>query len=164
MRTSRIWIATGCCVFSLAVIGWAQTRKAGLYEVTTTMTWQQSPFPGGIAPGGAGGPHTSQICVSQEQIDKYNGVPPQTHGDCQVTNMVKKADGYTADISCTGRMASQGTVDATYDGEGHGKTKIHMTGSLQMGPNSKPLEYTIASDSTYKGADCGSVKPFTPMK
>jgi hypothetical protein len=33
---------------------------------------------------------------------------------------------------------------------------------MQMGPNSTPVEYTIESVSTYKGADCGSVKPM-PM-
>jgi len=76
-----------------------------------------------------------------------------------VTNMVKKADGYTADVSCTGQMSAKGTVEASYTGDGHGKTKMHMVGSMQMGPNSKPVEYTMVSESSYKGADCGSVKP-----
>jgi hypothetical protein len=31
-----------------------------------------------------------------------------------------------------------------------------------MGANSSPVEYTVESTSTYKGADCGSVKPL-PM-
>lgn len=157
MGKIRIVLPLGCCLVSLAVYAWAQGRKAGLYEVTTTMTWQQSPFPNGMGPGSA--PRTNQVCVTQEQIDKYNGVPPQTRGECQVTNMVKRADGYKADVSCAGQMKSAGTVEATYDGEGHGKTKMHMTGSVQMGPNSKTVEYTMVSDSTYKGADCGSVKP-----
>jgi hypothetical protein len=106
-----------------------------------------------------GGPRTTQVCVTQEQIDKYNGVPPQTRGDCQVSNMVKKADGFSADISCSGQMKTQGTVEATYSADGHGKTKVHLTGSLQMGPNSKPIEMTSVSDTLYKGSDCGSVKP-----
>jgi hypothetical protein len=33
---------------------------------------------------------------------------------------------------------------------------------MQMGPNAVPVEYTITATSTYKGADCGSVKPL-PM-
>lgn len=159
MRRSRVWIAISCCVVALAVVAWAQGRKAGLYDVTTNMTWQQSPFPAGMGPGMGGGPHTSQVCVTQEQIDKYNGVPPQTRGECQVTNVVKRENGYSADVACTGHMTSQGTVEASYDGEGHGKSKIHMTGSMQMGATAKNLEYTIESESTYKGADCGSVKP-----
>jgi hypothetical protein len=159
MRPTRVWIAFCCCVLALAAFAWAQSRRPGLYEVTTEMTWQQSPLPAGMNGGPMHGPHTSQVCVSQEQIDKYNGVPPQTRGDCQVTNMAKRPDGYTADISCTGQMTAKGTVDAAYTEDGHGKTKIHMIGTMQMGPNSKPVEYTLTSDSTYKGADCGSVKP-----
>jgi hypothetical protein len=162
MRKIQVAIPLGCCLAVLAVYAWAQGRKAGLYEVTSAMTWQQSPFPSGMGPGT--GAHTSQVCVTQEQIDKYNGVPPQTRGECQVTNMVTKPDGYKAEISCGGPMKSSGTVEATYDGEGHGKTKMHMTGSMQMGPNSKPVEYTMISDSTYKGADCGSVKPIPSAK
>ncbi len=157
MCASRSWIVLACCTLALAVIAWAQGRRAGLYEVTSEMTWQQSPFPAGM--GSAHGPRTSQVCVSQEQIDKYNGVPPQMRGDCQVINMVKKADGYTADISCTGQMTAKGTVEASYTEDGHGKTKMHMAGTMSMGPNSAPVEYTMVSDSTYKGADCGSVKP-----
>ncbi len=157
MRLKLVWIAVTCCVLASAIVAWAQSRKAGLYEVTTTMTWQQSPFPAGSGPSSA--PRTSQVCVSQAQIDKYDGIPPQTRGDCQVTNMVKKADGYSASISCTGQMKTDGTVDATYDGAGRGKTRVHLTGAFQMGPSSKPVEMTILSDSTYKGADCGGVKP-----
>ena len=105
------------------------------------------------------GPRTTQVCVTQAQIDKYGAVPPQTRGDCQMTNLVKKADGFAADISCTGQMQSKGTVEATYDGQGHGKTKMHMVGTMSRGPQSAPVEYTMLSDSTYKGEDCGSVKP-----
>jgi hypothetical protein len=70
MRATRVWIPVSCCVLALAVYAWAQGRKAGLYEVTTDMTWQQSPFPAGMGPG-AHGPRTSQVCVTQAQIDKY---------------------------------------------------------------------------------------------
>ena len=97
--------------------------------------------------------------MTQEQLDKYNGVPPQTRSECQVSNVVKKADGFTADVACSGRMATKGTVDSTYTADGHGKTKVHLLGAMQMGPTSKPIEMTIESESTYKGPDCGSVKP-----
>ena len=74
---------------------WAQsTRKAGLWEVTSTMTWQQSPMPAGmpVNPNSpfAGGAHTTQVCVTQAQIDRYGALPPQTRGDCQVTNIQKE--------------------------------------------------------------------------
>jgi hypothetical protein len=33
---------------------------------------------------------------------------------------------------------------------------------MQMGQNSRPIEWTSESTSVYKGPDCGSVKPL-PM-
>jgi hypothetical protein len=32
---------------------------------------------------------------------------------------------------------------------------------MQMGQRSTPIEWTMDNTSTYKGADCGSVKPMT---
>jgi hypothetical protein len=158
MHVRRNWIILSCMLMAVAVLAWAQGRKPGLYEVTSDMTWQQSPFPAGMGPGGRG-PRTMQVCVTQAQIDKYGGPAPQTRGDCQVSNKVMKADGYTAEFSCTGQMSAKGTVEASFTPDGHGKTKIHMVGTMQMGQNSAPVEYTMTSDSTYKGEDCGSVKP-----
>jgi hypothetical protein len=152
-----VWIAVACGVLAVTVLAWAQGGRAGLWEVTTTMTWQQSPFPNGMGPGAA--PRTTQVCLSQQQADKFGGVPPQSRGDCQVTNINKRIDGYTAEVTCTGQMTTNGTVEATYTADGHGKTRMHLTGTMQMGPNPRPVEMTILNEATYKGADCGSVKP-----
>lgn len=153
------------CLFALAVFLWAQNRKAGLWEVTSTQTWQQSPFPPGMNPPG-GGTHTAKVCVTQQQIDQYGGVPPQTRGNCQVTNIVKKDDGMTADLECTGTMSGKGTIEETTSSDGeHAKGKVHFVGSMQLGPNSKPVEWTNESSSVFKGPDCGDVKPIaTPDK
>ena len=70
-----------------------------------------------------------------------------------------KATGMTADWVCTGRMAGKGTVESSWADPDHAKGKVHFVGSMQMGPNSKPIEYTIETSSVYKGPDCGSVKP-----
>lgn len=157
MRLHRSLFAVSVCIVLLGVFAWAQGRKAGLYEITSTMTWQQSPFPGGMAPGG--GPHTTQICVTQEQIDKYGDVPPQTHGNCQVSDVKKNANSMHATITCTAPMAGTGTVESSWTGADSSHSTVHFTGSMQMGPDSKTIEWTVDSHSTYKGADCGSVKP-----
>jgi hypothetical protein len=162
MHVSRLKACLGIVftvgVLALAVVAWAQGRRPGLYDVTTNMTFQKSPFPAGVGPG-ARGPQTSQACVTQEQIDKYGGTPPQKREGCEISNMVKKANGFSADMTCSGRMASKGTVESVFSEDGHGKTTIHMVGTMQMGPNPSPVEYTVVSESTFKGADCGSVKP-----
>jgi hypothetical protein len=158
MRKARFWITIGCCIFTFAAFASAQTQKAGLWDVTTNMTWQQSPFPGGMsAPGG--GAHTTQVCVTQEQINKFGGPPPQVKNGCQVTNLQKTLNGMTADLTCTGPMSGKGTVQGTTTADGQAKAKVHMAGTLQMGPNAVPFEWTVESTSTYKGPSCGNVKP-----
>ena len=165
MRKTRVWITLSCCLFALAIFAWAQAnRKPGLWEMTSTMTWQQSPMPPGMAmPAGAnnpfgGGPRTSQVCVTQAMIDKYGAPTPQGR-DCQVTNIVLKANGMTADLMCSGRMSGKGTLESSWTDPDHTKGKVHFTGSMQMGPNTQSIEYTIQSFSIYKGPDCGSVQP-----
>jgi hypothetical protein len=70
-----------------------------------------------------------------------------------------KPGGMTADWICTGMMTGKGSVESSWSDSDHATSKVHFTGSMQMGPNATPVEYTIAANSVYKGADCGSVKP-----
>ena len=164
MRTTRLWIILSCCLFSLALS--AQLRKPGLWEMTTLMTWQQSPMPPGM-PAGAnnpfgGGPRTTQVCLTQAQIDKY-GAPVSESRDSQVTNIVKTSTSMKAEMVCTGKMNGKGTLESTFGDGIHAKGKVHFVGTLQAGPQgSRPVEWTSESTSTYKGPDCGNVKPL-PM-
>lgn len=166
MRRTPVLIALLCFVV-LATIARAQsTRKAGLWEMTNTMTWQKSPMPPGMTmPAGAnspfgGGSHTTQVCLTQAMIDKYGTPPPQSRNNqCQMSNIVKKANSMSADWVCSGMMAGKGTVEAAWTDADHSTSKVHFMGSMQMGPNAAPVEYTIESTSVFKGADCGSVKP-----
>ena len=56
-------------------------------------------------------------------------------------------------------MAGKGSVESSWTDSDHATTKVHFPGSMQMGPNATPIEYTIQATSVYKGPDCGSVKP-----
>jgi len=167
MRKTRVSIILGCCLLAVAMLAWAQAnRKPGLWEMTTTMIWQQSPMPPGMTmPPGAnspfgGGPHTTEVCLTQAMIDKYGAPMPQSrNGECQISNVVLKPTSMTADWVCTGRMAGKGTLESSWTDPNHAVGKVHFTGIMQMGQNSRPVEYTIESSSIYKGSDCGSVKP-----
>ena len=151
------------CLFFISLSAAAQAnRKPGLWEMTSTMTWQQSPMPGGMTMPG-GGAHTMQACITQAMIDKYGAPVPQSQNNqCKVANVQMKPNGMTADWICTGPMAGKGTVEGSWTDPDHSTSKVHFTGSMQMGTNAMPVEYTIAVTSVYKGADCGSVKP-VPM-
>ena len=165
MRKTRVWITLSCCLFALAIFAWAQAnRKPGLWEMTTNMTWQQSPIPPGVTlPPGAlaamgGAPHTMQVCLTQAMIDKY-GAPVSQNHDCQITNVVMKPTGMTAEMVCTGKTNGHGTMESSWPGGNAAKGKVHFIGTMGAGPNSMPVEWTVASTSVYKGPDCGSVKP-----
>jgi len=165
MRTNRLWITLGCCFFAMPVFVLAQGRKAGLWELTSTQTFQQAP-PGMGAAAQGGGPRTTLVCLTQEQIDKYGAIVPQARGRaCEVINVVKTGDGMTADMVCTGPMSGKGHMESHLTDADHAKGKVHFLGAIQAGPNAIPIEWTAESSSVFKGSDCGNVKPlFVPEK
>lgn len=158
MRIRRIALLVGVLGFVFSTLAWAQNRKAGLWEVTSTMTWLQSPFPSGMSHIGSG-PHTEDVCVTQEQIDKYGTVPPQTRSSCQMTDIVKKEHGMSAKMVCTGPMGGKGSLEANWTDDSHSTAKLHFLGAMKMSGDSRPIEWTVNTSSVYKGPDCGSVKP-----
>jgi hypothetical protein len=162
MRIHRNILICGISTFALVFITLAQQPKPrpGLYEVTNKMSWQKSPFPDDMkAPAGSGGPHTAETCITQAQIDKYNGPKPEAHGgSCEITNIQKRAGGLTADMSCGPPMAGKGTFETRWISSGHSKSKIHFTGSMHVGENLKTIEWTVDSDSVFKASNCGNVK------
>ena len=160
MRPVLKLVLIGLSGLSLAPVVGAQAPKSGLYEVTNRMTWQHSPFPDGMQePSGSGGPHIAKTCLTQEQIDKYNGPKPEANGGCQVTNIRKHENRMTAEMSCSGSMKGNGTVETVWTDSGHSKSKVHFTGQMQIGTQSKAIEWTVDSEARYTGPDCGSVKP-----
>ena len=164
MRTSRVGIVL-CSLFLVATLfAGAQGRKPGLWEVTSTMTWQQSPFPAGMTPPAgspfAGGPTTRQVCLTQAIIDKYGAPPPQSRaGECSFASVVKSEHGMTATMVCSGRMTGNGTVESTWTDAEHATGKVHFNGSAQGRNGTIPIEWTMESTSVFKSADCGSVQP-----
>ncbi len=163
MRQSIFTIAV-LALFSAAAV--AQAHKAGLYDITSTMEFKQAPFmqmPGASSPLSA--PHSEQVCVSQAMIDKYNGVVQRPGGpggrqqDCKMSNLNKTATGMTGQLVCTGHTNGKADIQMTW-GDGNSYTgTMHFIGQMQMGAESRPFEYVVHISSTYKGADCGSVKP-----
>ncbi len=167
MNKTRVWMIVGCCSIGLAMLAWGQgVRKPGLWDMTSTMTWQKTPMPPGVTmPPGAGNPfapttHTTQVCLTQEMIDKYGAPVVTPQQGCTISNVALKSDSMTAEMTCTGRMNAHATIESSWAGDtAHGT--MHFTGTSQMGANAIPIEFTIESTSSYKGADCGSVKPLS---
>jgi len=109
-----------------------------------------------------GGKQTNQVCVTQEQIDRYGTVPPQTRRGCRIENVRKRANGMSADMVCSGEMQGKGNLEASWSAGGKTEGKLHFIGGMGSGPDdATPVEWTIEYVSVYKGPDCGSVKPVT---
>jgi hypothetical protein len=173
MRTRGFWrVIAFSLLAGAAGIAFAQgAQKPGLYEMTSQMSWQKSPMPAGmnLPPGVpnpfAPRPTTVQICLTQAQIDKYGTAVPQAQGrgqqSCTMTDIHKTASTMTGTMVCTGQMQGQASVEGSWSGN-TSRTKVHFTGTMQAGPGGgMPVEWTMDSTSTYKGTDCGSVKPMT---
>ena len=165
MRKTPVWITLSCCLLALAIVALAQAvRKPGLWEMTSSMTYQQSPFPPGMpasALAAMSAPHTVQVCLTQAMIDKY-GAPLSQNRDCQITNIQMRSSSMTADMVCSGRTNGKGTVESSWADGNVAKGKVHFVGTMGAGSNPMPVEWTAVSTSVYKGPDCGSVKPL-PM-
>lgn len=167
-------VQTGTLLFSCCLLAATASQaqkppmKPGLYETTSNMTWQKSPFPPGMqvppqaAAAFGGGPHTAQSCLTQEWIDKFGSPIPQSHGDCQMTGTSMTLTGMTSTMVCTGQMSGKGDLSVEWSPLlGTAKGKMHFAGTLSMRGNATPVEWTNEFTSTYKGPDCGSVKPVT---
>jgi hypothetical protein len=126
------------------------------------MEFAQSPMPQGMPGKMPGHTNTVQVCVTQEQLDKYNAIVPGQQGpqhNCQVTNVVKTANGMTADMVCTGNMSGKGSMQSSWSDTEHASGSVHFIGTMQMGQNSRPVEWTSKTNSIFKSSDCGNVKP-----
>jgi len=167
MNKTLNWLLAGCCCLAIALFANAQSKqKPGLWEVTATMSMAGMPqMPPAMPPGAPAmaspfAPRTSQVCVTQAMIDKYGGPNPQPpRGDCKLTDVVRKADGMSAKITCSGQMNATGTVESSWTDPNLVHTTLHMVGDMQMGQMNHPIDMTMKADSTYKGSDCGNIKP-----
>jgi hypothetical protein len=113
----------------------------------------------------AGGTNTMQICLTQSQIEEYGAIVPQTrNGTCEVVNVVKKTNGTTAEMICSGKMSGKGSLESSWEDDQHAKGKVHFRGSVQAGPDTRPIEWTSESTSTFKGSGCGKVKPLAMLE
>jgi hypothetical protein len=132
-------------------------RKPGLWQLTTTTTWQQSPFPASMQPSGE--PQTTNVCLTQEIIDKYGAPMPSARSGCAVSNVVVHSHDMTADWVCSGHMSGKGSLESAWTDDGHAKGKLHFVGSVQGSSGVKPIEFITNSTSVFKSSDCGDVKP-----
>jgi len=163
MRKGDLGIGLAWFLFAAAVTVFAQEKdaphhhaKAGLWEVTTTMTWQKSPVRPGM-PGGppAAGSHTTAVCLTQAMVDA-GALFPQSRGECHIQNKVVKPGTLTANYLCTGKMRGMGNLESTFPDLEHVSGSIHFMGTLDVDRKAQPIEWTTTSSAVFKAAQCGN--------
>ena len=163
MRKAGFGIALAWFLFSAAVIIFAQDKeashhygKAGLWEITTTMTWQKSP----VRPGSPGGPpaagsHTTSVCLTQAMVDA-GALFPQSRGECRIQNKVIKPGSLTANYVCTGKMKGMGNIESSIPDLEHVNGTIHFVGTMNVDAHTQPIEWTATSSAVFKSAQCSN--------
>ena len=166
MHKFRICITLACCMFSTLLFASAQNGKAGLWDVSSKITYQHpgrvgmfSDTQSATQPSDPAPP--LPVCYSQQVIDKFGIILPPSLRDCALSNVVRKPNSMSADLVCTGRMGGKGSIEASWSDDEHVQGKIHFVATANQGPNHSMMSLAWTEDSTgvFKSADCGDVRP-----
>lgn len=103
--------------------------------------------------------HTTQVCLTQEMIEKYGALLPQSRGECTLANKVIKSGTITGDYLCTGLMSGKGDLVSTWTDVEHSRSSVHFVGTLRVGGDAQPIEWTTESTAVFKSNDCGGLLP-----
>jgi hypothetical protein len=167
MLKKDVYISLTCCFFALGIGAQAQTRKAGLWDVTA-ITRMQKPGNqvGMFSQTDGGGASLSNInpvatCYTQDVIDNYGILLPPSLRDCQLSNTVKKPLSLTADLTCSGRTNGTGSVETLWTDADHAKSVIHFVVKQKQGPNTLSMAWTQEATAVFKSSDCAGVRPRT---
>jgi hypothetical protein len=161
------------------------TIKQGLWQTQMTMSMQVTLPPDVEAKIAAvpaaqqaqmrsmmGGPmakpttSTVKSCVASTMTptDLLNQAQQKGGMTCKFTNQQVTASAISFDMNCTTTQGTAtGRVQYTMADSEHGTGTTHMT--VAMSANGRSMNATMDGTSTYTylGADCGSVKPDSPM-
>lgn len=140
--------------------GAAATRRPGLWKVTTSTTWQKSPQILG-APNETmkDQTHETQVCLTQEMIDKYGALLPHSRGRCTLANKSVDPGIIRADYMCSGMMSGKGDLISIWSDVEHSQSSLHFVGTLRVGAKEEPIEWTTKSNAVFESASCGSIPP-----
>jgi hypothetical protein len=171
----RTTILLVCSLTALPLAANAGTaRKPGLWEVTTTMNFdeggpqippeqlQQMKAMGIKIPGLGGDPVVVKQCLTKEQAEKEES--PQATSDrngCHTSEMKKSGGKFSGKMVCDGDMKGEGEINGTYASNGESYDGTWKFAGTQTGHGQPhPVKMSSTFSGKFVSADCGSVKPF----
>ena len=118
--------------------------------------------------GGMGKPTVSTVksCVAKPTTasDLLNQAQQKSGMKCAYTNQQVTATAVSFDISCTSAQGNaSGHAQFTMTDSEHGSGTTHMTVASNANGRSMSMTMDGKSTYTYLGADCGDVKPDSPI-
>ncbi|HEY0266794.1 MAG TPA: DUF3617 domain-containing protein [Rhizomicrobium sp.] len=160
-------------VLIAAGAAWAATPhgKPGLWTITTTMHMANMPqIPPealaamkarGMKMPGMGEPTTTQMCMTQEEVNTDPAARMQAQHEVNCTPHVvnQTATSATTDIVCHGTMEGTGRSEISWRGDGHYEGNYEFKGTMHGQPNQISTHYT----GDFVKTDCGAVKPFRSL-
>ncbi|HEX4635740.1 MAG TPA: DUF3617 domain-containing protein [Rhizomicrobium sp.] len=166
-------IAFGLAAAALILLpaaAFAGHGKAGLWNVTTSMQMASMPQMSpeamammkarGMKMPGMGQPMTSQMCMTQEQVN--GDVPPAMRDrgeNCSTKLLSQTATSMKSEVTCHGRMEGAGHAEVTWRGNEHYEGTYSFKGTME----GRPQDISTRYSADFVKSDCGAVKPAKVM-
>jgi hypothetical protein len=147
---------------ALPVVALASHGKAGLWEITYTMSMPDMPqvSPAQMAQMQAMGmrmptQHSSTVqrCMTAAEVSSDNPPPPRS-GSCTFANVKMTGHTFSGEETCTGDFEGHGQFSVTYDSDAHYTGTATMTGAA----HGHPVHVSNSYEGKWISADCGSLK------
>lgn len=160
---ARVW-TLGLAVVALAAApALANHGKAGLWDVTITMSMPNMPKipPDQLAKMRAmgvnvptGNTMTVQHCMSAAEVAADNPPQMQQSNDCSMENVKSSGGAFNADMVCKGpEMQGNGHFQVSYDSDSHYAGQMTFSGMS----HGHPATMTNSFDGKWVSASCGNV-------
>jgi hypothetical protein len=163
MQKHTVWIALTLCVLAPGVSSAQQSRKAGLWIISTTTRIQQAgESPANFSAGHPGAPPEPgglPTCLSQDVVDKFGVILPPSLRDCELSNVVQGADNFHADMTCKGSYNGVGSIESTWTDADHVAGKVRFVSRAGEAGKGRQMTWSQESTAVFKSSDCGAVKP-----
>lgn len=162
MSKGRLLVFVAAGALLAPVLAFASHGKAGLWEITTTISMPNMPqtSPAQMAQMQAMGVHmptqntmSFQHCMSAADVAQ-DKPPPMRNKDCALSNIKLDGRTFSGDMVCSGRFQGQGHYSVTYDSDEHYSGSTSMTGTA----DGHPVNSSTSFEGKWVAADCGAAK------
>ena len=159
------------CVLVALPLAAQAARKPGLWEVTSSMTFNKGgpqippeqlekmkqmgiemPF---------NKPVTMKHCLTKEEAERDDQPPAmRKESNCQTKDFQKSGGSFSAKLVCNGKnMTGEGDIKGTYSGGETYSGTTHFVGTSSHGGQQHDVDMTTEFSGKWLGSDCGDVKP-----